>query len=395
MTAITKKPRAQRRADDLLKKAATAAAVAYPLPDAPFLTGTGNHEWHAIRHADAEWAARRRGKDPVVYAVCGQLAQLTSAWPVYGENWPHGLRRCPECAWTVAGVAGDLDGQMQALIPSAADHTILARLIPDPLIAVTAAAMLTEAATSGHADYEFDHPGTIHLLAAITRHAPVILTPEGCAEGSCEHYPDDYEPDSGQAWECSRPEASVACAQCSLQAGPWAGEWEGQYLSECTIPAPCPVLTALAENAAKILDDARRDKKWRVDWEAEQAAKAAAQVTVMTDLEVMASLTALWSGSGWERLEISQVNGRYGGYCVPGSGSAVETADALLESTCPDVITQLATLLSAAGWQRLEIVGHPLTGHAGGWCERADGSGIKLRHIPELHHEIGSGKATP
>ena len=111
--------------------------------------------------------------------------------------------------------------------------------------------------------------------------------------------------------------------------------------------------------------------------------EAAAQVTVMTNLEVMASLAALWSGSGWERLEISQVNGRYGGYCVPRSGSAVETADALLKPTCPDVITQLATLLSAAGWHRLEIIGDPLTGRAAGWCERADGSGIKLRHIPE------------
>jgi hypothetical protein len=39
----------------------------------------------------------------------------------------------------------------------------------------------------------------------------------------------------------------VACQACSLQAGSWAGEWEGQYAVECTIPAPCGVLTALAE----------------------------------------------------------------------------------------------------------------------------------------------------
>jgi hypothetical protein len=111
--------------------------------------------------------------------------------------------------------------------------------------------------------------------------------------------------------------------------------------------------------------------------------------TVMTDLEVMASLAALWSGGGWRRLEISQVNGRFGGYCVPWSGSPVQTADALLNPACPDVIARLATLLSAAGWQRLEIVGNRLTGRAGGWCERADGSGVRLRHLPELHHETG------
>lgn len=110
--------------------------------------------------------------------------------------------------------------------------------------------------------------------------------------------------------------------------------------------------------------------------------------TVMTDLEVMASLTALWSGSGWRRLEISQFGGRYGGYCVSAAGS-LQTADALRDPACPDVVARLAALIDAAGWQRLEIVGNPQTGRAGGWCERADGSGLRLRHIPELHHETG------
>lgn len=91
-------------------------------------------------------------------------------------------------------------------------------------------------------------------------------------------------------------------------------------------------------------------------------------MVLMTDLEVMAPLAALWSRSGWRRLEISQFNGRYGGYCVPAAGSPVQTADAFRDPACPDVVAQLAALLDAAGWQRLEIVGHPLTGRAGGWC---------------------------
>ena len=169
--------------------------------------------------------------------------------------------------------------------------------------------------------------------------------------------PDDYSPD----WWC------VLCG-CS---GYW-GDTAGGCDCECSHGRrrePC------AATGSGAIPDTRPDL---ID-----LAEAAARVTVMTDPDVIASLAGLWSGSGWRRLEISQVNGRYGGYCVPWSGPPVQTADALLSPACPDVIAQLATLLSAAGWQRLEIIGDPLTGRAGGWCERSDGSGIKLRNIPE------------
>jgi hypothetical protein len=265
---------AQGQADELLAAAAEAAAAAYPLPDTPFLTGVSDR-WHAIHRADAEWAVRQHGKDPAVHAACGKLARLARAWPVYGEDRPRWLHRCPECAWTVAAETGDLDQQLQALIPPAADHAVLARLLSDPLIAVTAAARLVEAVTSGHADYDPDHPAVIQLLAAITRHAPVILVPEDCAEGTCGHCEDAAETGGGQPRECPRPDAAAACAECSLQAGQWAGEWEGQYLSECTITAPCPVLTALAEHAAKALEDTQRREQALAEWEAERAAEAA------------------------------------------------------------------------------------------------------------------------
>jgi hypothetical protein len=103
----------------------------------------------------------------------------------------------------------------------------------------------------------------------------------------------------------------------------------------------------------------------------------------LTDLEVIASLAALWSRSGWRRLEISRHDGRYGGYCVPAPGSPVQTADALSGPACPQAIAQLVALIDTAGWQRLEITGNPLTGHASGWCQRADGGGFRLEHIPE------------
>lgn len=188
-----------------------------------------------------------------------------------------GVGPCPECAWIVAGEAGELDLQVQALVASAADYAVLARLMPDPMIAVTAAAMLVEAALSGHAEEEFDHPATIQLLAAITRHAPVILVPEDCAERSCEHYTDTCEEGSGQPWEWANPEAAVACAECSLQDGQWAGECEGRYRSECTITAPCAVLTALAAHAEQALAESRRRQQAAAKREAGQAATAASE----------------------------------------------------------------------------------------------------------------------
>lgn len=103
----------------------------------------------------------------------------------------------------------------------------------------------------------------------------------------------------------------------------------------------------------------------------------------MTDLDVMAPLVTLWLQSGWRRLEISQHDGRYGGYCVPDSGRAIQTADALRAPECPEVITRLAELLGSIGWRRLEIVGNPRTGRAGGWCQRADESGFRVAYMPE------------
>jgi len=77
----------------------------------------------------------------------------------------------------------------------------------------------------------------------------VLLVPEDCAEGSCDHgvYEDDHG-DKDEVWTCPYPDATVGCAACSVQAGSWAGEWEGQYAEECTVAAPCDVLRALARH---------------------------------------------------------------------------------------------------------------------------------------------------
>jgi hypothetical protein len=93
-----------------------------------------------------------------------------------------------------------------------------------------AAAILARAA-EGERDADDGH--VLQLLTAVSRHEPARLVAEGCAEDDCDHEPGECPADSG-------------CPACSLQAGPWAHDFEGLYLPECTIPAPCGPLLAIA-----------------------------------------------------------------------------------------------------------------------------------------------------
>jgi hypothetical protein len=263
----------QAEASKAFANAAALVADAYPLPAGDYLTGVAG-DWHAVAHADAGQTAKWFGRE-VTYAVCGKLTRLSLRHPAYDPgSRPVSFQPCAECMWIVASARGELAAEVERLMPGNEDREILARLIPDPLIAVTAAAMIVEAATAGRDGATLDDPATIQLLAAISRHAPAILVPEDCAEGSCEHYPPGYDPLSGKGFECSRPQASAACAACSLQAGPWAGEWEGTFRYECKVPAPCAPLLALAEHATEALAEAKRDAAAAADWEREQAAGA-------------------------------------------------------------------------------------------------------------------------
>jgi len=99
----------------------------------------------------------------------------------------------------------------------------------------------------------------------------------------------------------------------------------------------------------------------------------------MADEDVLAALAELWADSGCQRLEISRQgdSGRYGGYCIRDSGIEDQAADLVARGNI--IGRRLAALLDASGWQRLEAVatvpGRVEQG-CGGWCERADGSGL-------------------
>lgn len=95
----------------------------------------------------------------------------------------------------------------------------------------------------------------------------------------------------------------------------------------------------------------------------------------MTEDEVLNSLAFLYRMSNWERLEIARAGDLYCGYCVKRGGRTIEVPVALMEPERDPVIMLLKALIDQSGWRRLEMIGVTGTFQAGGWCERADGSG--------------------
>ena len=111
------------------------------------------------------------------------------------DTYPAKWDPCPQCRWTVAAMTGTFEAALASL--------------KDPRARAVALAIL---AKPGEDDPE--DPAVIQLLAAVSRHAPVSLVAEECAEGDCEHVAA-----GGKPGECP---GRLACRACSLQAGDWA-----------------------------------------------------------------------------------------------------------------------------------------------------------------------------
>lgn len=108
---------------------------------------------------------------------------------------------------------------------------------------------------------------------------------------------------------------------------------------------------------------------------------------MMTERELVAALARLWSRQQeWQRLEASSTDGPNGGaYCCPldGHGHLLPGRESqtykllALGDRCPWPVRELARLREESGWRRIEMIS--FYGRApGGWCERPDGSGVKL-----------------
>lgn len=246
-----------------------------PVATADFLAGhsgaNGATVWHAVPRANMLYA-----REGFAVADCGAYVEIARAelQPYRRAGHPVSFGPCPECAWAAALANGTLDEEAARLAPTGKDRDVLARLLPDPSVAVQAARDILAAARHEHGPWGLeDNPApVIQLLAAVTRHVPVVLVPDAGAEGECDC---GYENDDGTWHECGRQQASVACEACSLLAGPWAGEWEGHFRDECTIAAPCAVLTRLAEAARSALAKARKAAETLAQWERETQGGAA------------------------------------------------------------------------------------------------------------------------
>ncbi|MGD9526426.1 MAG: hypothetical protein AB7I38_11700 [Dehalococcoidia bacterium] len=198
-----------------------AAAVPDPEPTADdpatWLVGVGmnvgNNRWHAADSvrppAVGGWLLR--------YSACGAPVRVAAKYgPYMAANLPGPV--CAACMWWAAVRSGTVTDAIIRL--------------PD-LVRPLAERIVACADDDG---YEVDHPRTVQLLAAITAHASAPLVDVDCAERGCEHGDD----------EC--PITGWGCDACSLVAGGWAGEWEGTYLPESVVEAPCSVLTTLARH---------------------------------------------------------------------------------------------------------------------------------------------------
>lgn len=211
------------------------------LADVPYVIGGNNTGKHAVSHerAVAALTQPRGDRGPHARTVCGEDAAVVPTWGSFEAANPkfasYLTGRCPHCAWQVAFEQHIEQDELAALAPAADELPALTRLLPDPQLAVR----ICEAILADRS-CDPDHPHKARLLAHATAHAPVLLLPEDCAEGSCDHG------GGNGARICNYPDAAIGCAACSVTAGSWAGEWEGQYAPECTVTAPCDVLRTLA-----------------------------------------------------------------------------------------------------------------------------------------------------
>lgn len=182
-----------------------------PVREGPHFLAGVQDGWHAIDPAGIDLRCELHD-----WALCGAVVRRAEdeRQPYDPAAFPVSLDPCPDCRWMVAAATGTFDAALAEL--------------RDPLAHAIAAKIL---AWHAEGEPENAHDGDmLQLLAAVSRHAPVELVTEECADGECDHSPCPVRP---------------ACRACSLQAGP---SQEGQYRSECTIPAPCAVLLALAKS---------------------------------------------------------------------------------------------------------------------------------------------------
>jgi hypothetical protein len=190
-----------------------------------YLTGV-QHGWHAVAQDALKFAATMSNGVRVAQAECGAFVRVSKHGAYVRSGYPVMHEPCPVCAWTVAVATDATEAELDLITPDFAVFDTLAGLGLDPLLPGKLVRALLAAAE------DRSDPAVIRQLAAVTAHSPGLAVSEACAEGDCGHGP------------CTGGRA--VCWTCSLRSGEEAGEWAGTLMEQCSVAAPCSVLTALA-----------------------------------------------------------------------------------------------------------------------------------------------------
>lgn len=208
------------------------------VPDADFVFGIATGPLHAVsrnRVRQASAALHNRSRELEALTECGIKAAVAIKWGSWSRSSPHArIGLCPHCAWSVAIATGTIHDELASLIPDSETVAALAAAGIDPHLVPALCSAIVATASEPRVEFPVAHPRTRDLLGHVTAHAPSVLVHEPCAEGGCDHTATDPCP------------TQIACPTCSLRAGTWAGEWEGQFDAACTVTYPCTVLLTVA-----------------------------------------------------------------------------------------------------------------------------------------------------
>ncbi|MFV8142241.1 hypothetical protein ACNQR7_32140 [Mycolicibacterium senegalense] len=210
------------------------------LPDAEIVFGVGADLRHAVTR---KMALRSVGegsiRDAVAGSVCGQLVRLAASWGAYEPDsryLQHG-HVCTPCAWIVAGAQDRLPEMIASITPSEKNMHVITAALGDPLASVRLLeAIVTDDDLGDNLAGRFRRSQRADVLAHAVSHLPSVVVCEDCAERPAA--------DGGDDCSC----AVALCMTCTLTSGPWAGEWEGYTLDECTVESPCSALRSLCHH---------------------------------------------------------------------------------------------------------------------------------------------------
>lgn len=208
----------------------------FALPDAELVFGLGSSRRHAVTHREALAAI---GNGPVRgskgFAVCGEIVRIAAKWGAYERDSEYlpGDRACAQCAWIVAAGRDEIAVQIEAAVPLPEEQEVTCEQLGDGLLGVKLLKAIADDRSLADVKGDFVRSSRVDLLALSAAHLPELVVCEQCLEVGNAH----------QGQRC--PATLVACMACTATAGPWAGEWESSILTQCTVAAPCSVLSAL------------------------------------------------------------------------------------------------------------------------------------------------------